>query len=318
MANVPGSAGVFIPGTYLNTCNSASFFGAQDAYGNIYPTGTAPGVMIEVGDNEAANLSVPGSPALFGGAYTWVQVDLGATAANCVAGAPAFLILSSYGVPTVTDASHATATGICVGFFINPLAYVPTPGNWVFIFCGAGRVNATFQAAPTITPGAIGDNIATTGITPVVNDTSATVVTTASIGLNLGALATVAAPAGTPTGTPATTGGTVAAGTNFAKIVAVSNTGGTTVPSTESASVTTTGTTASITWNWTASANAVSYQIWVGATTGSEANYFTSTTNSFVQTLPIASGTAGTIPTVTTATSNNPIYIRDILYRIPN
>jgi hypothetical protein len=111
-------------------------------------------------------------------------------------------------------------------------------------------------------------------------------------------LTTIAAVSGTPTGTPATTGGTVAAGANYAKIVAVDGGGNQTTVSTETALVTTTTATSTITWNWTAVTGASYYQIWVGATSGAEGYYYTSTTNSYVQTTPIASGTSGTMPTI--------------------
>jgi hypothetical protein len=106
----------------------------------------------------------------------------------------------------------------------------------------------------------------------------------------------ILAVSGTPTGTPASGGGTVAAGSNYAKIVAVDGGGNQTTVSTESALVTTAAI-GTITWNWTAVTGAASYQIWVGSSSGTEGYYFTSQTNSFVQTLPIASGTSGTMPT---------------------
>jgi len=101
--------------------------------------------------------------------------------------------------------------------------------------------------------------------------------------------ATVAAVAGTPTGTPSGTGGTLLVNTSgyFAKIVAVDQYGGLTTASTETASVTTSGTTSSITWNWTAVTGAASYRIYVGPATGAQNTYFTSTTNSYLQTSAI-------------------------------
>lgn len=106
----------------------------------------------------------------------------------------------------------------------------------------------------------------------------------------------------TPTGTPSTTGGTIPATTTFAKIVGVDSMGNTTPASTQSAVVTTTTATSSIIWNWTALAGAKSYRIYVGAT-GVNGNYFTSTTNTFTQTLPSSSGTAATPPTTNTTGS---------------
>lgn len=106
----------------------------------------------------------------------------------------------------------------------------------------------------------------------------------------------------TPTGTPSTTGGTILATTTFAKIVGIDSMGNTTPASTQSAVVTTTTATSSIVWNWTALAGAKSYRIYVGAT-GINGNYFTSTTNTFTQTLPSSSGTAATPPTTNTTGS---------------
>lgn len=101
-----------------------------------------------------------------------------------------------------------------------------------------------------------------------------------------------------PTGTPSGTGGTIPAGTTFAKIVAIDAGGNMSAAGTESASVTTTGTTSSIAWAWTAVAGAASYRIYTGAAAGAENTYFTSATNSFTQTAP--TGTAGTPPTSAT------------------
>jgi len=114
------------------------------------------------------------------------------------------------------------------------------------------------------------------------------------------ALATVA---GTPTGTPSAAGGTLASGNYFAKIVAVDGYGGATAPSTETAAVAVTGPTGSITWNWTAVAGAVSYRIYVGPVTGGQVTYFTSTTNSLVQTAMI-----GTRDSIGVPNNNNWFY----------
>lgn len=99
-------------------------------------------------------------------------------------------------------------------------------------------------------------------------------------------LGQVAAPAGTPTGTPSASGGTLASGTYFAKIVSVDQYGGRSVASTETASVSVTGPTGSIAWAWTAATGASSYRIYVGPLTGQQLTYFTSTTNSYTQTAP--------------------------------
>jgi hypothetical protein len=103
-----------------------------------------------------------------------------------------------------------------------------------------------------------------------------------------------------PTGTPSATGGTMAASTtNYAVIVAV-DANGNFAPGVQSLAVTTTGSIASIAWAWTAVSGAASYRIYVGTTTGAEANYFTSATNSFNQIAPPTSGTAGTVPVANT------------------
>jgi hypothetical protein len=115
--------------------------------------------------------------------------------------------------------------------------------------------------------------------------------------------AIISAVSGTPTGTSSTTGGTLQAGSYYAKIVAVDQYGGMTAASTESAAVAVTGTTGSITWNWTAVTGAVSYMIFVGNGTGAQVTYFTSTTNSFVQTTPVGFGNS-----LNGATSNNWLY----------
>ena len=104
---------------------------------------------------------------------------------------------------------------------------------------------------------------------------------------------------GTPTGTPSTTGGTLLAGSYFARIQPVDQYGGvpnagqSTSLSTETAAVTTTGSTGSITWNWTAVSGAAYYRIFVATVTGGQYAYFESTTNSFVQTIPVLT-TGGT------------------------
>jgi hypothetical protein len=111
----------------------------------------------------------------------------------------------------------------------------------------------------------------------------------------------VATPSGTPTGAPSGSGGTVAAGSNYMKIVCIDAAANHSLSGTESALVTTSGATSSIKWAWTQDLGCQSYQVWVGSTSGGEANYFTSTTNSYTQTLPISSGTSGTIPASSTS-----------------
>jgi hypothetical protein len=96
----------------------------------------------------------------------------------------------------------------------------------------------------------------------------------------------LSAPSGTPTGTPSSSGGTLYAGTYFAKIYAVDQYGGVSSASNESASVSVTGSTGSIAWAWSAVTGAVSYIIAVGTVTGGQFQKFTSSTNSYSQTAP--------------------------------
>jgi len=116
------------------------------------------------------------------------------------------------------------------------------------------------------------------------------VATVCRLYINNGALrlaTVISAVSGTPTGTPSGSGGALQSGNFFAKIVAIDAYGGQTAASTETASVAVTGPTGSITWNWTAVTGASSYKIYVGPVTGGQASYFTSTTNSYVQTTTI-------------------------------
>lgn len=84
-----------------------------------------------------------------------------------------------------------------------------------------------------------------------------------------------------PSGTPSTTGGTVVAGSNYAKLVGLDFAtypllppSQHSAPGTESSVVTTTGSTSSIAWTWTPDPSVLSYQFWVGSTSNGEANYF--------------------------------------------
>jgi hypothetical protein len=201
MANSP-TVGVFIPGGYLNTCNSSNTTGASDAYGNSYPTGLNAGKMIELGDNEAANLTAPqssqvsaGGNPLMGGAYQWVNVDSGASAANVIPGNAAYIKLDSgatagalpetdYSGYVVTDYSHLDAASLFAGVFLNAI----TPGNWGFIWVGAGRATVNIGTANSTSLGAIvnagdaaGGFSTATGTTPSTT-TIGTAVTTPAAG----------------------------------------------------------------------------------------------------------------------------------------
>lgn len=158
---------IWLPGP-LNACNSASSTGAgSDAAGNPYYQGLNPGKMIVLGTNEAQNVAAPGT-TLYDGAYQWVNLDSGATAANATQGMPAYIRLDSgptqgafpetaYNVPTVTTADIANTVGdsnLFCGVFINPATLAgqangPTPGNWTMIFVGGGRVALNQAAAVT-------------------------------------------------------------------------------------------------------------------------------------------------------------------------
>lgn len=116
----------------------------------------------------------------------------------------------------------------------------------------------------------------------------------------------ISAVSGTPTGTPSASGGTLASGNYFAKIVAYDQYGVPTAASTETASVSVTGPTGSITWNWTAVTGAVSYRIHVGSVTTGQITYFTASTNSYVQTAPL--GATGTRDSLGPGSSNNCFY----------
>jgi trimeric autotransporter adhesin len=109
-------------------------------------------------------------------------------------------------------------------------------------------------------------------------------------------------PSGTPTGTPSSSGGTVAAGSNYAKIIAFDSGGRPTAAGTESALVTTTTGTSSIAWNWTAVTGASSYYVCVGSTSGAESNCFSSATNSYTQTTAISTGTTAFVISATNYT----------------
>lgn len=98
--------------------------------------------------------------------------------------------------------------------------------------------------------------------------------------------------------TPSATGGSLSATTYYIKVVAVDGLGGTTLPSAEQ-TVTTTSATSKIDLVWAAVAGAVSYQIWYATATNSQANYLTSTTNSysFTTTSGNISGTISSLDT---------------------
>lgn len=179
MPNLPTAAGVFIPG-FLNTCNSTSPSGQGDAYGNTYPSGLTPGKVVQLGTQEAQNLAAPGTQ-LFDGAYQWVLLDSGATAANALQGMAAYFRLDSgptvgsipesdydnLSVTTSDQVTNEAAASLGAGVFINPatvngVSTAPTPGNYCFIFVGAGRVKAKIATA---TGTSIGNTVSFDGVT---------------------------------------------------------------------------------------------------------------------------------------------------------
>ena len=175
MAKYP-TVGVWLPG-YLNGCNSSSPSGQQDWIGNQYYMGLNPGKVIFLGANEAADQSAPGTTC-YDGAYQWVLLDSGATAANAVEGCAAYIRLDSgatqgalpetaYEGFTVTTGDQVsggdptTYATLFAGVFINPatlngVANGPTPGNWTMIFVGAGRASVLYGAGQS---GVIGQTV---------------------------------------------------------------------------------------------------------------------------------------------------------------
>lgn len=142
------------------------------------------------------------------------------------------------------------------------------------------------------------------------------VATVARIFLNPGSsahMSSLLTQPGAPTAVASTTGGTLLSGTSVyvAKIVAVDAIGALSLVGTESSTTSVTGPTGSIAWTWTAVSGAVSYRIYTGHNgAGSEAGYWTSSTNSFTQ-IAMDEGTGwtdGNIGAAGTQPSNNTFY----------
>ena len=178
MPNIP-SQGTFIPG-YLNTTNSTSPSGQGDPYGNIYPSGLTPGKMIMVAPGEASTIAAPGT-TLYDGCYQFILLDSGATAANATAGMAAYFRLDSGptvgalpetdwnngSVTTYDQVTNESAASLLAGVFLNPATLLgqangPTPGNYTFIFVGAGRVQVNIATATGTT---IGNTVSANGST---------------------------------------------------------------------------------------------------------------------------------------------------------
>ena len=167
MPNIP-SVGIFIPNGYINIGSFASPSGQGDAYGSIYPSGLTPGKMIELSPNEARMAAAPGT-TLYDGAYQCVLLDSGATAALASQGLSAWIRLQNAGdqstfpeidwenatVTTADQANTLGGTNIFAGIFINPATFngqsnLPTPGQYCFIFVGAGRAQVVYDGNAAI------------------------------------------------------------------------------------------------------------------------------------------------------------------------
>lgn len=97
--------------------------------------------------------------------------------------------------------------------------------------------------------------------------------------------------------TPSGSGGTLAAGTYYYRVTML-NAAGESLGSAEVSAVTT-GSTSSVSIAWTNDSRATSYRIYRGTASGAQTTYYTDAGTPFVDTN--AAGTAGTVPTVSTA-----------------
>lgn len=114
-----------------------------------------------------------------------------------------------------------------------------------------------------------------------------------SLGSQFGMLGTVSQISATGSGT----GGTIAAGTTYAKVIALDAAGNTTSQSVELSTVTS-GSTSSIVYLWNALSNASSYRVYIGPSSGGENVYLPATGTTVTYT---GSGTTGgALPTVNT------------------
>jgi hypothetical protein len=278
-------AGVFVVQygqTIYSNLNNAIAGAATEAF-TVYPTMANAGILVGVLSvtKNATNLSNSSSAQ-------FLPVSKFGELTGATAGTTTATLQGSYnnsGVPQITTNATLGAFSLQRGsaadtdnvFVINNGAAAPT-----FTVTGAGQVVA---AGLNATP--IGAITPSTGAFTTLTTTSSF---TVAGGLKLNQLTTPA----TPTGAGSSSGGTLAAATYYAKIVAVDVNGQQTLPSTESSGTAVTGSTSSITWNWAAVPGATSYQIWYATASGAQAAYYTSSTNSFVMTA--AAGTAGTLP----------------------
>jgi hypothetical protein len=166
MPNTP-TVGTFLPNGYLNLASFPGPTGQQDAYGNNFPSPLAPGKVIELSASEARTAAAPGT-TLYDGAYQCILLDSSATASLATQGLSAWVRLDSgasqnalpeltYENATVTTADEANTLGgayVQAGIFINPATYngqsnAPTPGQFAFIFVGAGRAQVVYNGSAT-------------------------------------------------------------------------------------------------------------------------------------------------------------------------
>jgi hypothetical protein len=99
--------------------------------------------------------------------------------------------------------------------------------------------------------------------------------------------------------TPSASGGTLAAGTHYIRVTFL-NAAGETAGSAEASAVTT-GSTSSISVAWTTDTRATSARVYYGATSGNQATFFVDADGVGPLVITSATGTAGTVPNVSTA-----------------
>lgn len=169
-------------------------------------------------------------------------------------------------------------------------------------YTGTGTNNVVVFTADEVNGGyiqrlrfkAIGTNIATVARVYINN--------------GLGRLQTFIPTPGTPSATTSTTGGTLRHHTYYAKVVAQDQYGSFTSPSVESSLAQIAGTVSgSITWTWTASTGSTNYRLYVGPLSGGQITYFSTTTNTFVQTTA-----TGTRDNLASGGVNNNFFIGEI------
>ena len=197
-----------------------------------------------------------------------------------------------------------------VQFQPGPVCSVWGPSVNGTIGTAISTIGSAVTLTPTFTSGAISNlppgSAVTVAETKIITANATRTVYGGSIGKVTLTLLPIATP-GVALGTASSTGGTVPGSTyNYAWVMALDAYGNRTAASPVSAEVTTTGSSSSIAWTWTAVTNAASYELFVcnvefcynDAGSSSSINYFTSSTNSFTQTVaPSSSGAASLIPT---------------------